>query len=205
MKFEPYYFVFDLETGGLNPIEHPVLEIAICVLDSDLNETEEYSSKIKPYGNYTITEGALKANGLSVEMLNFQGKNCDVVCNKVEALLKKYKNGKNKPILCGHNIKKFDIPFLEEFFKYNKKNLSKYIYEEIIDTLFWSRVKWQESVNYKLGTCCSNADIELVDAHRALSDTRANKDLVKQFIRNLRNDNGQTKSKEERYRNTFEF
>ena len=96
--------------------------------------------------------------------------------------LSKLSSGRNKPILCGHNIKKFDIPFLQNWFELNKSDMSKFVDMDYpIDTLQWGRLKWVESANFKLGTCCENCNIELNEAHRALFDTRANRDLVKDF------------------------
>ena len=40
--------------------------------------------------------------------------------------------------------------------------------------------------NYKLGTCCKAEGVELVDAHRALADTKANALLMVQYLKSLR-------------------
>ena len=118
--------------------------------------------------------------------------------------LSKLSSGRNKPILCGHNILSFDQPFLHNWFALNKSDLSKFVNLDCsIDTMWWARLKWIESVNFKLGTCCENCGVELTDAHRAVTDTRANRDLIKDFIRSLRSDK---KSEDKEYvRPRFQF
>ena len=62
-------------------------------------------------------------------------------------------------------------------------------------------------MDYKLSTCCQLAGIDLVDAHRALTDTKANALLLISYIKKLRGE-GQTQlsnKKKIRFRNTFEL
>jgi DNA polymerase III alpha subunit (gram-positive type) len=205
MNFQNFYITLDTETGGLKASDNPVLEIAICVMNHNLEDVFEYNKLIVPYGNYSIQEQAFKANGLNVKLLEDKGEDVSVVCNEMIEILTKYKKGRNKPVICGHNIKKFDFLFLQEMFRFCKKDFLSYINEDFyIDTMWWSRARWLESTNYKLHTCCDNAGIELVDAHRALPDTKANKDLVKYLITNLRSEKN-TEENVSRYRDGFEF
>lgn len=205
MEFKANFVVFDLETGGLSHENNPVLEVAMFVLKSNLENGDEYDTLVKPYGNLTIQKEALYSNGIDLDVVNNIGKTVDVVVNDLCKFLQNQKVGREKPILVGHNIDKFDIPFLDAMFTFCKKDLSNYVNSDFtIDTMWWSRIRWQESVNYKLGTCIQNAGIELVNAHRAVADTRATRELVKKFLMGLRSD-GSTVSKEKKFRETFEF
>lgn len=205
MRYENVILVFDLETGGLKESENPICEIALCPIDADLKDLKEYNSIIAPYNDDLIyTEGALKANGMSMDQIK-EGKDSNLVAKELCDYLKSLKRGRNKPILAGHNIIKFDIPFLETFFKFHKVDLWNLVEKDfVIDTLYWSRLKHIESANFKLGTICDINNIELVNAHRAVADTRANKELVKSYISCLRS-NGMGEKEEDRYRVTFEF
>lgn len=197
------YVVLDTETGGLKASENSMLEIAMCGMDCELNDTGEYDSLIKPYGDYKITDGALRANGLTIEKIN-TGKESKQVLEEMIDFLNDQRVGKNKPVICAHNAD-FDIGFLVEFFAFHNKDIEKFVNpNHTFDTMWRSRERWTELTNYKLGTCCSAAGIELVNAHRALNDTRATKELVKYFLRNVRNDST-GEIKEKRYRETFEF
>lgn len=201
------FVVFDTETGGLSAEKNSVLEIACCSFDINLNDGPEYESGImKVYDNREVTAGALNANGITMSQV-LSGRDPETVLNEFIKYLSSMCVGRNKPVLCGHNIDSFDVPFLLSLFKFFGKDLTKYANEEFtIDTMWWARTKWPESVNYRLGTCVENAGFELVNAHRALNDTRANRDLVKHFITSLRFDGATTSTVEEKkYRETFQF
>lgn len=205
MEFRANFVVFDLETGGLSHEKNPVLEVAMFVLTNDLDNGDEYDSLIKPYGDLVIQKEALDSNGIDMGVVENMGKNIDVVVNDLCKFLQSQKVGGKKPILVGHNIDKFDVPFLNSMFEFCKKDLSEFVNDNFtIDTMWWSRIRWQESPNYKLGTCVQNAGIELVNAHRAVADTKATRELVKKFLMGLRS-NGSTIGEEKRFRNSFEF
>lgn len=183
-----------------------IAEIAATPFSSSLVDLKEYESGIiKPYDleNRSITEGALMANGITMNQLN-NGIDSQKIADEFAKYLVTFKIGKNKPILCGHNILSFDIPFLSDFFKIHNHKLEDYVDLDFsIDTMWWCRVKWEEQVNYQLGTCCEKIGVELTDAHRAIRDTRANKNLVKDLIRSLRSDK---KSEDKEYvRPRFQF
>jgi DNA polymerase III alpha subunit (gram-positive type) len=201
------YAVFDLETGGLVPTNNPITEIAIIGLDTDLNEIGRYESLIKIYNkSLIIQQEALNVSGLTLDIIDKKGKEAKIVCDEIIQFLQKCKVGKKLPILVGHNIDKFDIPFLVKFFEFNKKDLFNYINDDItIDTLQWSHLKWKMSINYKLGTCCQNAQVELTEAHRAMPDTVATSELVKSFIRSLRSENLSNNNQVKTFRESFQF
>jgi len=180
---------YDLETGGLKYSENPILEIACCPFNNELVDLQEYESGImKGYDNLEITDGALNANGITREQIS-KGRNSQEVADEFIKYVSKLKVGRNKPILAGHNILKFDTPYLTDFLKRHGYDIDKYINLDYqIDTMWECRLRWPELTNYKLGTCCEELGVELTDAHRAINDTRANKNLLKELIRSLRSD-----------------
>lgn len=197
---------FDLETTGLIHQNPAVIEIACCPFDINLKDLEEFDSGVmQVYGDRKISEQALKANGISRKQIA-EGEDTEKVVNELVKYLTSLKVGSAKPILAGHNIDSFDIPLLNDLFEFFKKDLSKYVNVDFtIDTLWWSRAMFAESENYKLGTCCKNVGLEVINAHRALNDTRANKDLLKKMISNMRGLGGSIEKKEKRFRETFEI
>lgn len=199
------YMTYDLETTGLSATKNAICEIAISPMDKELNDLTEYSSGIiKPYDDRIIDDRALEHNGITREQLA-NGRESSEVFKELTSYLKSFKKTASKIVLCGHNIQTFDNPHLEDFFQFHKKDLWKYASNKIFfDTMWWGRMGWLESTNYKLGTCCDNAGIELVDAHRAINDTRANKELVKYFLKNLRGE-GQVVKEEKRFRENFQI
>lgn len=200
------FCVMDCETGGLSAEKNPLVEIAVCAFDNvTLEDVVEYSSLIKQYDKTkVIQQQALDANGLSLEDIA-KGKDSKVVVDELIQVFKKCKKGNKLPILVGHNFDKFDINFVVEFFNFHGKDILDYVDSRTEDTMWWSRYRWTEAPNFKLGTCVTNAGLELTDAHRALPDTRSTKDLFKSFLRNLRNESTNTTAQVKKYRHSFEF
>ena len=196
--------MFDLETTGLSAEKNAILEIACCPFDFNLTDLKEFDSGImRVYGDREVQEGALIANGITRDQIE-RGVDSKEVVERLCEFFDRLKVGRNKPVLAGHNIDKFDIPFLDDFFNFHKKDLSKYVNEDLtIDTMWWARLRWEEQANFKLGTCCESSGIELINAHRAINDTRANKELVKHFLKSLRSD--ASKTAENKFRHSFEF
>jgi len=181
------YMVFDLETTGLVAGKHAICEIACCPFDQNLNNLKEFESGIiKPYDNREIQQNALNHNGITYSQLE-NGRDSEVVFDELVKYIKSFKKTAAKIILVGHNILKFDNRHLEDYFNFHGKDLWKFVNSNIgLDTMWWSRMERVESDNFKLGTSCANRGIDLVDAHRAVNDTRANRDLAKSYLRGLR-------------------
>lgn len=201
------YVVFDTETTGLKPENSAIIEIACCSFDQDLIDGKEYESGVmKIYGDKEINQKALDANGITREQIG-NGRDPKLVAEEFCNYLKSLNKGKNKVVLCGQNSDKFDIPFVSDWLQHFNKDLESLVNTDFtIDTLWWGRIKYTELVNYKLGTLCSENGIELTNAHRAINDTRATRDLVKLFIRSLRSGSNSEKIEEaKRFRGTFEM
>lgn len=209
MLYPVNFIVCDLETGGLSAAKNPITEVACVVLDYQLNIIKEYESLVKPYGNLVIEKQALEATKMSLDEINKGKDSKDVVLELID-LFKSLKVGKfTKPILVGHNFEKFDLKFLVELFKFHNKDIFDYVEEHIEDTMWISRKKWghdNESIDFKLVTCCNRAGANLIQAHRALPDTRATAQLFIYLMKCLRGEGSSEKPKEvKRIRESFKF
>jgi DNA polymerase III alpha subunit (gram-positive type) len=87
----------------------------------------------------------------------------------------------------------------------NKKNAEDYFDETTWDTLPLTRLKLIENPKFNLASCLQAHEIDIVDAHRALTDTIATAKLFIKYIKNLRNDSDSVNKQEKRFRHTFEF
>lgn len=218
-----YMIVSDTETSGLPSkggkgkpavlAYHDILlvELAAVVIDiQELKIVEEFDAIIKPYKqDYIWQSAAEQTHGLSQNYLQTNGEDVKDVYKAYASLLSKYKNPKIGAVLCGHNFQGFDIPFIESLFQDHGDNLYNYV-RWIEDTQKIAYYRALEQENYKLGTCCRLAGIELVDAHRALPDTRANAYLMLDYIKSLRGESAtggavQTTRKPSRFRETFQL
>lgn len=207
------FIVYDLETGGFDLKSHGIVEIALVAIDHiSLEVVDEYCKIIQPYNMASgklaeYTSGAQDIHGVSVERMRSEGLPAETVVRDIIAFFTKHKIKSKKPIIAGHNIHKFDNPRLEAFLATFGQKLSQLTdVEDSIDTLKWAKFKWQkptEVANHKLSTCCEALNIELVDAHSALPDTKANSKLLTSFIKSMRGDGGLVEQK--RSRDEFKF
>ena len=210
----PNFFVcFDLETGGLirgNEIP-PITEIAMVVVDNHLNDVMEYSTLIKPYVEPSkYTKEALNVSNITLEMCETKGIEASVAAKQIVDVLKKAKlpSGGKKPILVGHNIDSFDIPILDFFLSSFKQDLSKVAETACtVDTKWWGRLAYPELSGYTLSDCLTKEGIDNAQSHRALGDTRANKELFVNMMKKLRGEAGLFAGPDtkEKFRKNFRF
>lgn len=198
--------VFDTETGDLDPKIAPIMEIALLAYDVKFKELARYSTHVKPYNNLKINKKALEYTMLSMKDVN----NGIEAKKLVDILIKFFKKmndaggrEQGNPILAGHNVA-FDIAFLKELFRLNKKNLADYVASnngEVmhLDTLpkarlYWNSIKSDEGKKFTLGDCCKRADIQIVDAHGAMNDTIATAKLLQWLTFAAKDSNTKTTS-----------
>lgn len=208
MRHENPFVIFDIETGGLDCEKNPIVEIGAVAIDWNLNDLPDrnFVKIIKPYDDKLIyNQKALEVNGLSMADIE-KGELFDEVMKGFAAYLDSFKKilGKKKPVIVGHNIQKFDIPWMVHCFKRVSLDFEDY-FESYIDTISWSRYAHTEQLNFKLGTVCSVHGIQITNAHSALGDVIANKELFKIFMRSLRGEGSSQTVKKSTFREKFQF
>jgi DNA polymerase III epsilon subunit-like protein len=212
----------DFETGGLDAQKQAITQIAFISFEaSTFKEINRYESYVSPYGNYQYEDKALEMTGVTYEKIE-SGKDIRTVVKEISELFSEANTSGHtkKPILLGHNIP-FDISFLQQIFAFTKTDLSKYFdgkkdfygnfSPNYLDTLYMSKAMWanDESMQkFKLENCCSKAGVDLVDAHSALNDVVATKELFMYLINNMRSEASISTSediKKTKFRTTFQF
>ena len=107
------YVTFDIETGGLDYRTSDLLQIsAVC-------GTDEFDVYVSPERS-NIEEGASKVNKLSIVQGTLHYKGDAVNSINIKDALEKFIDfleNVHKPVLVGHNIKKFDVPFISFYLK----------------------------------------------------------------------------------------
>lgn len=198
------YVIVDCETGGLNPLENPITEIAILAVDKEtFKEVNRWETFVRPYAELDYNPQALKGTGITLEMIN-GGK---LIKNVVEILIKFFLNvtpphdkGRNRPILVGHNVG-FDIRFIAKAFELCDKELYDYVdastedkqppregYVNCLDTYKLARELWRDGGKLNLTACCKRIGVDLIDGHRAMADVVSTWRLLEYLIRRLRAD-----------------
>ncbi len=167
-----YYFVFDLETGGLDETKNPICQIAMIILDSNLVKLETFCSYVNNYDNLKYTSEAMRINNITKEQVK-SGISARALKKKIIELSSKYIDIFEKPILVGHNIDMFDIKFLKYLFlRKDNNDIYDFFQTKTYDTLKLSRERWKNSPN-DLQSVCNRLYIILENAHDALGDTVA--------------------------------
>lgn len=211
----------DGETGGLDPSKNPLTQIAYQAFELDTYKPIlEFSTYIQPYADLKLEEKAMEYTSITYAQLA-NGMDSKEVVKKLQHDFSEANTAKThtkKPILLGHNIG-FDIGFICYLFNLHKGDIGKYLAtnknhlgQDIpvsIDTIVLAKQKWgndEKMTKYNLGSCVQKAGIALHDAHDAMNDVKATKELFLYFTNHLRTGSNQSKeSKSIRYRNHFKF
>lgn len=210
-----YIIVYDFETGNLSNSKciafenAPLVEIAMVCIDMQTLQLIDEIDLIFPYGykeDLVYSEQALETHEITKEIQDENFTPLKDIYKTCKQWFTKYKNPRQMCTLAGHNIVGFDNPFLRNFFNYMGDDIDKYV-KYYIDTMQLAHMSALEQMDYKLGTCCQLAGIDLVDAHRALNDTKANAQLMISYIKKLRGEGQQSiqEKKEQRYRESFQL
>lgn len=149
------YVVFDLETTGINCQKDEIIEIAAIKYTSQ--GTYEFNELINI--NSIVPINITLLTGITNEML--------IDAEPLEIVLPRFLKFIGNCKLVGHNIKSFDIRFINN--ACHSLELPE-LTNELIDTLIIARNVLPELDNHKLQTICNYYGIDYTEAHRALAD-----------------------------------
>lgn len=187
----------DFETGGRNPDDCEILQIAACHIDARrLVIGDTFVSYCKPTRPELIEDGALKVNKIKREDLDtFPA--IEFVWKDLTNFVQKWnpkKNSFNAPIMCGYNIRNFDLPILKRYCdkygpsKDGKQQLVNDFYQVDLYDFIWH---WGENStdleNYKLDTIRSWLGMSTDNAHDALQDVKDTGSILIRFLNMYRN------------------
>jgi DNA polymerase-3 subunit epsilon len=176
---------FDLETGGLDPAKHPIIQIAAIAVDEALEELAVFEAKID-FDMATADQEALLKNNYSREVWDRESRPAADVCDDLSNFLRRYsdvqmtsKAGKPYKVaqLIGHNADSFDGPFLQNWYK----RLNQFMpaafrvlctYQRAMHH-FHEREDLPQPENFKVGSLAAYFGVPLENAHDALADCRA--------------------------------
>jgi predicted DnaQ family exonuclease/DinG family helicase len=169
------FVALDIETTGLSPELNHIIEIA-AIKYRHGKKTDEFHTLINPKSR--IPSNITQITGLS---------DSDVADQPYldEKLPEFYKFIDNLPIV-GHNIE-FDLQFFEyairkleddfDDWKNHFKKPFKYVKNDQLDTLLFSRILYPYLNSFKLGDLSQHFEINHNAQHRAMSDAEASADL----------------------------
>ena len=164
----------DIETTGLNPLQHEIIEIGCVISDRNLKVIEEFELKIKPKKIENANPTALKVNHYNEK----DWKSALDLSKAIKILLEKVKGC----IMVGHNVA-FDAGFLEYVF--NKVGVENTMHYHKLDTVSVAWAKFHhnpEIEHFSLREMCERFGIKNEHSHTALSDARATYELYKKLM-----------------------
>ena len=158
-NFDKIAFI-DIETTGLEPHKHEIIEVAIITKETT------YHVKVSPQFIEFADPRALEINGYTPEEWVDSVPSKMVACEVADILSNK--------IIVGHNPK-FDMSFIRELWELHE--CTPYVSSRYIDTVQLAREHLPHCPQYKLDVIRQYLGWSLVGAHSALQDCEDTKKL----------------------------
>lgn len=173
MEYITEYVIFDIETTGLYPDSDAIIEIsALKVEDGEI--IDEFSTLVNPCIH--IPFDASSVNGIVDDMVKD--------APKIEEALKNFISFVGNKVLMGHNIKRFDLKFIQrDAIRFFGKPISN----DYVDTLFLAQRYLPELDSHSLESLADYYDISYDGAHRALADCHINKKIYDCLAKEIAN------------------
>ena len=167
------YVLFDIETTGLSPETDAIIELsAIKVVEKEI--VNEFSTLINP--EIHIPYYASSINGITDDMVKG--------APTIGPVLKDFIVFIQNAVLVGHNIRNFDLKFIQrDMIRYLGKPLSN----DYVDTLIVARRYLPELSSRSLESLSDYYGISYEGAHRALSDCHINKQVYDCLAKEISN------------------
>jgi DNA polymerase III epsilon subunit-like protein len=173
-----HYLFVDLETGGLYPTKHSILQIAAVITDLDFKTQGYFMSYLKPHPELEVTEFALAINQLNWDDLqNAPLEDSVVVALHHFALLRGQKGR-----FAGYNCK-FDLEFLALMWE-RQNNIAAPYHVPWLDIYTCAKSKLGSNSglpNFKLASVADFFGINTAGAHDALQDLFMTIEIAKQL------------------------
>jgi len=168
IPFPDTYVVIDIETSGLHPEEHKIIELGAILVEAHCIK-ERFSVLVQPQG--VITPEIEKITGITNAMLQKEGIDISLAMQKFISFLR------DLPVV-SHNVD-FDYGFLRKACAACNLQLPS---NRCIDTLTLSRRKIKNIGNYKLDTLAKYFAIATTQIHRSMADCEITYQLYEKLI-----------------------
>lgn len=183
----------DLETGGLDPLQHPIIQIAAVAVDSSLSVLNRIELKVR-FDESEADPKSLTKNRYSRELWRREALEPEKAAKSFARFLRKHatfdmrsKDGRPYRVaqLVAHNGERFDGPFLHAWYQ----RLGIFCPARYLVLCTKQRAMWlfdedkslTPPADFKLGTLCEYFGVKLreEDAHDAFHDVRATVELYR--------------------------
>lgn len=173
IKFVPDCVIFDLETTGLNPEVETIIEIsALKIKGGEI--VDEFSTLVDP--GFHIPYEVSAITGITDDMV--------AGSPDVKTALGMFKAFVGDEVLVGHNIRNFDLRFIQKdavrFFGCELPN-------EYVDTLVVARRYLPQLESRSLQSLSAYYGVSYDGAHRALADCHITYEIYKRLGEEIKN------------------
>lgn len=164
---ETEFVVFDLETTGLNPSQHEIIEIGAVKIKNG-KKIAEFNSFIDP--GVKIPAKITEITGINQSMV--------AGAPGLKEVINDFINFADQGVLVAHNAD-FDYGFIRSALQ--KLAIEKSDYT-VLDTLGLARALVKDSRNHKLNTLAKYFGVDLENHHRALDDAVATAEVLTNLL-----------------------
>lgn len=166
------YAVVDVETSGLVPGRHHLLQVGVVVVDPDGVVLDRWSSLLRPRRRWCFRVGPTSLHGIRWR---------DAVrAPEARGVLGELARRIDGSVFVAHNAS-FDVAFLQLAARQHGIELP---IGEVVCTLQLSRLLDPERrLSHRLGDLCSRLGVELVRPHDALADADATAAALPHLLR----------------------
>lgn len=168
--------VIDIETSGFSKTKNALCEVGILIIDSEFKIIDKLNILIKPY-DAIYTQKAFEINRISIARLEKEGIESEKACEIISEFIEKYQ----VLSFIGHNVKRFDLPFLRAFFDRFSAVEHLVNFDAFEDTWRIASSKLRLD-SYSLDSLCNFYHVKNKNAHTAVSDCEATLEVYKNLI-----------------------
>ncbi|MFP4371989.1 MAG: PolC-type DNA polymerase III [Halanaerobium sp.] len=170
------FIVFDLETTGLNPSQHEIIEIgAVKFKGGEI--VGQFKSFINP--DVKIPAKITEITGINDRMVKD--------APGLEEVIRDFIEFAGEGVLVAHNAD-FDYGFIRTALENLEIDKDDYT---VLDTLGLARALVKDSKNHKLNTLTEYFGVELENHHRALDDAAATAEVLSNLLEIIKKDGSQ--------------
>jgi len=152
------FLVVDLETTGLDPLAHEIIEIGAVRVNRDSDHHQTFQALVKP--RRKIPKRITELTGITQDMINKDGE-------PLESALRQFIE-----FAGNHRMVFFNAEFDMAFLSHAAGSIGVKIDNEVSCALKMARRAWPGRKSYKLTELAKSGGLSPDGAHRALNDCR---------------------------------
>ena len=175
---------FDVETGGLDPARHPIIQFAAVATDAAFQEVEALEVKVL-FDSAAAEPEALEKNHYDPVVWKADGVSEAVALSRIADFVRRHATMEFVARMCAFNAR-FDAEFVAQWFKRAGIFFPGACYEALCSLHLARWASWgdpQPPADHTLSSVCAWLGVPLAagDAHDGLADVRATVEVTRRL------------------------